>query len=245
MPELSALQGAANERLRGAMIDANMTLQGLADRLGVDVKSVERWITHDRTPHARNAHAAAKILGADPYRLWPRLERRHRARPTPRDELVTCYPTRGVVPADLWRSLLLGAVGRIDLAVSNLLWLADAVWDLHTVLADKAAEGVRVRLVVPAAGSAPATLADLFPSFPTAPNLRVIEHTALRSDVLRADDDLLVTTPVDGLMPVLAPVLHLRRLGPAPLTGSYLTALDHLCSTGTPARSTGLRAVAA
>ncbi|MCC5031871.1 helix-turn-helix domain-containing protein [Streptomyces sp. WAC 00631] len=221
-----------------------MTIEGLADRLGVDPKSVERWITSDRTPHARNAHAAAKILHADAYHLWPRLDERRRSVATPRDELVTCYPTRSVVPLDLWRSLLADAVGSIDMAVANPLFLADAVWDLPGLLADKAAAGVRVRLVGPASGS-PATVADVFPSLLSVPGIRLAEHGGLHADVVRADDDLIVTTPVDGMAPVLSPVMHLRRLGPAPLTSGYLTALDHLFATATPVRAPRLRAVVA
>ncbi|MGW3622741.1 hypothetical protein [Streptomyces sp. NPDC000880] len=234
----------ANERLRGAMVAANVTFEGLADRLGVDPKSVERWITLGRTPHARNAHAAAKHLHADPYHLWPRLDERHRSVPTSRDELVTCYPTRSVVPLELWRSTLAGAVGVIDLAVANPLFLVDAVWDLAALLADKAAAGVRVRLVGPASSS-PVTLADVFPSLTSVPGVRLAEHSGLHADVVRADDDLLVSTPVDGLVPVLSPVMHLRRLGPAPLTSGYLTALDHLFATATPVHAARLRAVAA
>jgi transcriptional regulator with XRE-family HTH domain len=234
----------ANERLRGAMVAANVTIEGLASRLGVDPKSVERWITLGRTPHARNAHAAAKLLHTDAYFLWPALGDRHRSVPTPRDELITCYPTRSVVPLDLWRSVLLNAVGAIDLAVAHPLFLVDAVWDLAALVADKAAAGVRVRIVGPA-GTARVTLADVFPSLLTVDGVRLAEHSGLHADVVRADDDLLVTTPVDGLVPVLSPVLHLRRLGPAPLTSGYLTALDHLFATATPLRAPRLRAVAA
>ena len=51
---------------------------------------------------------------------------------------------------------------------------------------------------------------------------------------------------VDGLTPALAPVLHLRRLGSAPMVGGYLATLDHLFATATPSRPvTHLRAVAA
>lgn len=236
----------ANERLRGALVAANVTIEGLSRRLGVDPKSVERWITSDRTPHARNAHAAAKILGADPYHLWPRLDERHRSTPAPRDELVACYPTRGAVPYALWCSTLAGATAVIDLAVANPLFLADAVWDLPALLADKAACGVRVRIITPAQETASiATLTEVFPSLTAVPGLRLATHMGLRADLLRADDDLMVSTPVDGLTPALAPVLHLRRLGPAPLTSGYLTALDHLFATGTPVTAPRLRAVAA
>ncbi|WP_406258954.1 helix-turn-helix domain-containing protein [Streptomyces nigra] len=236
-----------NERLRAAMVAANVTIEGLADHLGIDPKSVDRWLNTDRTPHARNAEAAAKYLRADAYHLWPRLGERHRSMPTAQDEVVACYPMRSTVPYGLWRSTLAGAETVIDLAVSNLLFLADAVWDLPTLLADKASAGVRVRLVTPQHPAGPITgLGDVFPSLLTVPGLRLSTHPGLRADVLRADDDLLVTTPIDALTPALAPVLHLRRLGPAPMTGGYLATLDHLFATATPARPVPhLRAVAA
>ncbi|MEU0771223.1 helix-turn-helix domain-containing protein [Streptomyces albogriseolus] len=237
-----------NERLRGAMVAANVTIEGLAAHLGIDPKSVERWLNTDRTPHARNAEAAAKLLGADAYHLWPKLSQRHRSTPTPQDEVVACYPMRSTVPDSLWRSTLAGATTVIDLAVANLLFLADAVWDLPTLLAEKSAAGVRVRIVTPETPAGPVTgLGDVFPSLLTIPGLRLSTHAGLRADVIRADDDLLVTTPIDGLTPALAPVLHLRRLGSAPMVGGYLATLDHLYATATPSRpaASHLRAVAA
>lgn len=236
-----------NERLRGAMVAANVTIEGLADHLGVDPKSVDRWLSTGRTPHARNAEAAAKFLGADAYHLWPKLGERHRSAPTAQDEVVACYPMRSTVPYGLWRSTLAGATSVIDLAAANLLFLADAVWDLPVLLADKAAAGVRVRIVTPEDPAGPVTgLDDVFPSLLSVPGLRLATHPGLRADVMRADDDLLVTTPIDGLTPALAPVLHLRRLGSAPMVGGYLATLDHLFATATPTRPVAhLRAVAA
>ncbi|MGX4692912.1 helix-turn-helix domain-containing protein [Streptomyces sp. JNUCC 63] len=238
---------AGNERLRGAMVAANVTIEGLADHLGIDPKSVDRWLSTDRTPHARNAEAAARLLGVDAYQLWPRLGERHRSAPTPQDEVVACYPMRSTVPSGLWRTILAGACTVIDLAIANLLFLTDAVWDLPTLLADKTAAGVRVRIVTPETPDGPVTgIADVFPSLAAVPGLRLATHPGLRADVMRADDDLLVTTPIDGLTPALAPVLHLRRLGPAPMVGGYLATLDHLFATATPARAgSHLRAVAA
>ncbi|MFJ4246014.1 helix-turn-helix domain-containing protein [Streptomyces iakyrus] len=230
------------------MVAANVTIEALADHLGIDPKSVDRWLNSDRTPHARNAEAAAKFLGADAYHLWPKLGERRRSTPTAQDEVVACYPMRSTVPYGLWRSTLAGATTVIDLAVSNLLFLADTVWDLPTLLADKSAAGVRVRIVAPEDPAGPVTgLGDVFPSLLSVPGLRLSTHPGLRADMMRADDDLLVTTPFDGLTPALAPVLHLRRLGAAPMVGGYLATLDHLYATATPTRpaSSHLRAVAA
>jgi len=41
----------ANERLRSALARGRWTVTGFADALSVDHKTVERWITKERTPH--------------------------------------------------------------------------------------------------------------------------------------------------------------------------------------------------
>ncbi|MFJ8083914.1 hypothetical protein ACIQ6Y_25295 [Streptomyces sp. NPDC096205] len=123
----------------------------------------------------------------------------------------------------------------VDLAVANVLFLADAVWDLRGVLTELIEGGVRVRMAVPTPGrDQSATVEDVFPSLSNTPGLKLVVHPELRTDVFRADDDLLVTSLVDGLAPALSPVLHLRRIGPAPLTAGYLTALDHVFDRATP-----------
>ncbi|MGH4027438.1 hypothetical protein ACQB60_00730 [Actinomycetota bacterium Odt1-20B] len=224
-----------NERLRGAMTTANVTIEALARHVGIDVKSAERWLSLNRTPHARHAHAAAKLLDADPHHLWPRMAERHRSTPTPQDEVVAAYATRTVVPLDLWRTVLDSATLTLDLAIVNLAFLAHVVGDLPHLLTAKATAGVRVRLVIPEAVTGRAAhVADLLTQLTDVPGIHVSTHAGLSADVLRADDDLLVSTPVDGLIPSLAPVLHLRRLGPAPLTGGYLASLDHLMMSAEP-----------
>jgi hypothetical protein len=91
------------------------------------------------------------------------------------------------------------------------------------------------------------SLEDLLSKRAAALGWRLSTHPGLRADMMRADDNLLVTMPFDGLNSALAPVLHLRRLGAAPMVGGYLATLDHLHATATPTRpaSSHLRAVAA
>ena len=40
----------ANDRLRDALLSKGLTPEVLAERLAVDPKTVERWITQGRTP---------------------------------------------------------------------------------------------------------------------------------------------------------------------------------------------------
>ncbi|MEV0441068.1 hypothetical protein AB0I84_30345 [Streptomyces spectabilis] len=238
-----------NERLRGAMTAANVTVEALAAQVGIDPKSVERWLVTGRTPHARHAHAAARLLGADPHHVWPKLGQRHRSTPVPQDEVVAAYATRATVPMDVWRTVLASATSVLDLVVPNLVFLAHVVGDLPGLIEQQAAAGVRVRIVLPeqTTGRA-AQVADALAALADRPGVHLAAHPGLSADVLRADDDVLVATPVDGLIPSMAPVLHLRRLGPAPLTGGYLASLDHLVMSAEPYAPlpvASLRAVAA
>ncbi|MFC8199992.1 hypothetical protein ACFUTV_32055 [Streptomyces sp. NPDC057298] len=228
-----------NERLRGAMIAGNVTIQALAAHVGIDVKSAERWISMDRTPHARHAHAAAKLLGADPYHLWPAMGERRRSVVAPQAEVVASYTTRCTVPVELWRQVLASASTTLDLAMANLAFLAHVVGDLPALIAQKADAGVRVRIVIPqtVTGHA-AQVADALLALADRPGVQLATHGGLVADVLRADDDLLVSTPVDGMIPSLAPVMHLRRLGTAPLTGCYMASLDHLVMSAEPYTAT-------
>ena len=70
----------ANERLRAVLTRDGWTLTDFAEAVGVDPKTVERWITKERTPHRRIAVTAAKRLGEDPRLPVARSEQAHRDR---------------------------------------------------------------------------------------------------------------------------------------------------------------------
>ena len=60
-----------NERLRAAVVGAGLTPQALSERVGVDPKTVERWITQARIPHRTHRLAVAALVGQDDGFLWP------------------------------------------------------------------------------------------------------------------------------------------------------------------------------
>ncbi len=64
----------ANERLRTTLTDSEYHERSLADELGLDPKSVQRWITQGITPRRITAHRAAKLLGVPASWIWPDLE---------------------------------------------------------------------------------------------------------------------------------------------------------------------------
>ena len=53
-----------NERLRATLLERGLTPAALGDELGVDPKTVERWIS-GRTPYRKHRFAVAARLGVD------------------------------------------------------------------------------------------------------------------------------------------------------------------------------------
>ena len=49
-----------NERLRRAISDAGLRLDDVAEEVGIDVKTAERWITKGRVPHPGNRASDAR-----------------------------------------------------------------------------------------------------------------------------------------------------------------------------------------
>jgi len=107
----------ANERLRSCITGARLTISDVAAQVGVDPKTVERWIVLGRVPHRSHRWATASLLGTDEAYLWPEIADHKRTQAASVAELITLYPNRGVVPAALWRGLLDGAADRIDVLV--------------------------------------------------------------------------------------------------------------------------------
>ncbi|MGN9807601.1 helix-turn-helix domain-containing protein [Micromonospora sp. L32] len=65
-----------NDALRAALSDTGHTTESLAERVGVDPKTVARWLTEGRIPHPRHRFTAAEALGRDVADIWPDTSRR-------------------------------------------------------------------------------------------------------------------------------------------------------------------------
>jgi transcriptional regulator with XRE-family HTH domain len=65
-----------NEMLRLAMSQAGQTMESLAGRVGVDPKTVSRWVNTGRVPHPRTRMRVAAVLRREAAELWPEPFRR-------------------------------------------------------------------------------------------------------------------------------------------------------------------------
>src|SRR2546430_11746967 len=95
-----------NDRLRDGMLKAGLTPVTLAQHLGVDPKTVERWITQDRAPYPRHRHAIGALLKESESYLWPNALSPDSAVKVAQSEAVQIYPRRADVPPDLRQRLL-------------------------------------------------------------------------------------------------------------------------------------------
>ncbi|MFF4880952.1 Scr1 family TA system antitoxin-like transcriptional regulator [Micromonospora sp. NPDC000668] len=65
-----------NDALRVALSDTGHTTESLAETVGVDPKTVARWLSEGRIPHPRHRFAAAEALHKDVSDIWPDTSRR-------------------------------------------------------------------------------------------------------------------------------------------------------------------------
>lgn len=235
----------SNERLRSALLEAGLTYEDLSQKVSVDPKTVERWISLARVPHRTHRLKVAALLGRDDVFLWPATKSDPRNAAASEAEFVTLYPNRGSVSPDLWGSSIDRARVQIDLLAFAASFLHDAVPDFAEDLADKARHGVRVRLLFGDPDSDAVTLRgreegidDLLAArcrltwsycreLLGVPGVEGRQHgTTLYNSVFRFDDTLLVNTHSLGAAASHSPVLHLHKVAGGRLFNHYMTGFE-------------------
>ncbi|WP_198955150.1 XRE family transcriptional regulator [Kineosporia sp. R_H_3] len=215
-----------NSALRKAIVDARLSARDVAERLGVDPKTVQRWLA-GRVPQSAHRRDLARLVGRHEYDLWPAEAGGCPISP----ELWCTYPNRGAVPRAVWVELFGSAAREIDVLAYSALFLFDDR-ELLRLIRERAESGARVRLALgdPAAqavaqrgideriGSAmPAKVRNslvLSEGLRGASNVEVRLHdTVLYASVYRGDDAMLVNPHVYGVPAASSPVLRLAGYG--------------------------------
>jgi hypothetical protein len=219
-----------NAALRQAMSNARMNELILAQRVGVDVKTVARWVAQDdRLPHPRHRWAACEVLGVDEAVLWPDAIR-SAVKTGPDREVAAVYPYRSACPATLWRKLITTATREITFAgyTSYFLWIEQP--NLGAALRRKAEQGCRVRFLVgdpdseitrqreEREGTSLTVSTRIAVTLEQLERLRDVEgiearfsdrHIAL--SVFAFDDDMIVTPHLANLVGHNSPAFHFHR----------------------------------
>lgn len=236
--------------LARALHGAGLNTTDVAASLGVDPKTVSRWLA-GRIPYPRNRAALVKLTGWDARDLWPDLALPTRSDPDT-DEIRAAYSHRSVLPTEALHRLFANARLEIGVLAYSGLFLAEDA-DAQRLLRQKAQAGVSVRIMLgdPEAPNVQQRGIDegvgsvmgarirnaliLFEALTKEKHVDLRLHdTVIYNSIYRADDELLVNTHVYGLPASRTPVLHLRRNRDDGMAATYLDSFERVWVASRP-----------
>lgn len=237
----------ANDRLRSALVATGLTTAEFGERIQVDPKTVDRWVVSGRLPHRSNRQRVAAALGQDEAYLWPEAFNDVSAARVSQAEVIGVYPNRGSIPTALWQNLFDSAVESIDILAFAASFLHDTMPEVDDQLAERARDGVRVRLAFGDPGCAAVELRGHDEGIGTSlaercrltwkyleplksvPQIDIRAHsTTLYCSMFRFDDDLLANHHLFGAPANHSPVLHIRRLVGGRLFDHHMRSFDRV-----------------
>ncbi|NMN99283.1 helix-turn-helix domain-containing protein [Antrihabitans stalactiti] len=242
-----------NDRLRDALLRQGLTPDTAAEAIRVDAKTIERWITKDRTPYPKHRHALAALLRESESFLWPDALGPERAAEVATSEVVAVYPHRHEMPREVWSRLIDSAANQLDILVYAGLFLTENHKLIKTLRA-KAQAGTKIRFLFGDPDSlnvtsrskeekiGPEAIAAkirnaifFFQSLSDEPGVELRLHeTTLYNSIYRFDSEMLVNTHVYGLMAAHSPVLHLRQLAGGDLFDTYADSFNSVWGDSKP-----------
>lgn len=242
-----------NEELKTALDEAGMSAAVLARKVGVAVKTAERWIAAEgRAPHPETRMRVAEVLGVSADSLWPD-KIRERVKLGADREIVQSYSERRELPRKTWTDLIDGSRKRIVMAgyTSYFLWLEQP--RIMERLREKSAAGCEILFLLGDPDSQLTRDREELERSPMTVSTR-IEMTlqALRqlgplpglqarysdspahlsASVFIFDDELLYMPHIGTGLGHESPVLHLRRLGSDGLFAKFATHFEVLWGLG-------------
>lgn len=236
-----------NRALLQAFDERRLSDRHVATELGVDPKTVQRWIA-GRVPQPTLRWKLAQLLDRREADLWPESGRPLAVAP----EILRTWPHRSDVPRNVWRELFAGASAEIGILAYSALFLvedvqlvrllrrrAEAGVSVRVLLGDPDAEQVRLRGAEEGIGDAMAAKVRnslvLLRQLLDVPAFELRLHgCVLYNSLYVADADMLVNPHVYGCGASVAPVLHLRAADGGDLVGTYTASFDTVWDRASP-----------
>jgi transcriptional regulator with XRE-family HTH domain len=238
-----------NDLLCRLLLQGGLREDDVAARLGVDPKTVRRWL-NGRVPYPHNRAAIADLLGVEEADLWPGASGTLTARVRP-DELSTVYPHRTGVPREVWTRFFGSAKREVGILAYSALFLAEDRGILR-VLAEKGRAGVHIRIVLgdpesshfgqrgheEAVETMPAKIRKalaLYRSVAEPENVEIRMHRAvLYNSIYRVDDQLIVNQHAYGISAAHAPVFCLRGTRDGEMAALYFESFERVWASAAP-----------
>ena len=161
------------------------------------------------------------------------------------DQVVAFYPHRADTPKKLWMDLLVGAQEEIALFANASLFLPEENPEAIEILRAKAANGVRVRILLGNPEHPAMELRGreerLFEAIPGRIRMALayyrplidvesiefrLHGTSLYNSIFRYDDQMLVNQHLYGTYGYMAPILHLRKVASGDLFETYMKSFE-------------------
>jgi len=251
------LEQMRNAALAQAMSDAGYTNEKLAETVGVDPKTVWRWINRSTPPRRAGLRSVvSEVLEVDTDQLWPVVPVDPATEHDRSNEIVAAWAYRADVAKHHWWSLFSSATQRIDLMAYAMAFLPEEHPRLAGLLVDKAGAGcdIRVALAHPdseevaerdaeedVAGGMPTRIRTTVHHFRELFGVEGIElryhRTRCYNSVYRADDQMLVTPHLYAVKGYAAPTLLVRRLEPGGIFDNFAGHFERVWETGEPIAS--------
>ncbi|MGH3245620.1 MAG: helix-turn-helix domain-containing protein [Trebonia sp.] len=231
-----------NEALRRAMLTARLREDDVAAHLGVDPKTVRRWL-NGRVPYPSSRVALARLVGTDEADLWPDAGGPLSGRSRP-EELAAVYPHRWAIPRDVWTRFFESAEREVGILAYSALFLAEDA-GLLGVIEDKARNGVRVRFLLGDPDSSSVALRGTEEGIGDAMAAKVrnalahyrplarsgkveirLHEAVLYNSTYRADDQIIVNQHTYGMPAAHSPVFCFRGSGQGDMIAAYFDSFE-------------------
>lgn len=235
------------------MASAGVEPESLARKVGVDPKTVQRWLG-GRMPHPRHRWKICDILGQSEQYVWPQILL-GASGVLQTSEIVSAYAHRADAPSQLWAGMLEGARRNVDLLGYSMSFFPEQHSRLAQTLEEKCASGLKVRIALADPESSEVAARDdlerLGGTLPGRIRNTVVHLEGLFSNagveirfhgvplynaVYRFDDQMLVTPYLYRLHGYQHPLLHMKRLGPAGIFESYAQQFEAIWSESRPVK---------
>jgi hypothetical protein len=234
------------------MLRTGTSTEDLALCCGVDVKTVERWLSLGRIPHRANRWDAARRLGTEESWLWPQTVARRREGAT-QSELVRLYPDRASVPRETWTRLMAEARQDIAILVMSGTFYQQTQPKVAQLLSSATDRGTRVRLCFGDPDSEAVAIRDqeeglggtlaakvrsaltYYRKIAASGVIEVRLHgCTLYASLFRYDDEIIVNPHAWGEPSSANPALHLRRLDGGQVAAHYLDSFERVWQSAKP-----------